>query len=149
MYEKYKAKIITEEGLIKKVYKDTLGFLTFGVGHNIEDNPIPPHILATLLNGDITLGISQLLSHDLHSVIHSLDTYLKWWDKLPSDAKIVLVDMCFNLGIKRLLRFRKMIKHLKNSEWEKASSELMKSRYSKQVPNRARRNRDLLFKLKT
>jgi hypothetical protein len=46
----YKEKLTREEGRIPTVYKDHLGNRTFGVGHNIESNPIPTNILETIIN---------------------------------------------------------------------------------------------------
>jgi GH24 family phage-related lysozyme (muramidase) len=54
-----KEKIIEQEGFRDKVYTDTEGVLTFGYGHNIENNPIPPRILKTIINVGAKKGAEE------------------------------------------------------------------------------------------
>jgi lysozyme len=67
---------------------------------------------------------------------------------LPEPAQIVLVDMCFNMGISRLLNFRNMIKAMEQDDWDKAADELLDSKYAAQTKRRARMNASLLISCK-
>ena len=47
-----------------------------------------------------------------------------------------VINMAFNLGLPRLLKFKNFQYHLNKCEYESASSEMLDSRWAKQVPNR-------------
>jgi GH24 family phage-related lysozyme (muramidase) len=57
----------------------------------------------------------------------------------------VLCDLCFNLGIKGLTKFKKFLQAVDDSDYEEAALELKKSKYFTQVPNRAKRNIKLVL----
>ena len=48
-----------------------------------------------------------------------------------------LVNMTFNIGITRLVKFRKMWEAIGDDDWEKASLEALDSKWAEQVGNRA------------
>ena len=119
------------EGEVLKPYKDSRGILTIGVGHNLE------------------LGISAAASdfifkEDLDKAEALLNAKCPVFAKLDANRQLVLLDLCFNLGINGLLGFKKMLAALDSEDYNKAGNELMNSRYAKQVPIRAAENRDVL-----
>ena len=129
MAERY---IKKHEGEVLKPYKDSRGILTIGVGHNLE------------------LGISAAASdfifkEDLDKAEELLNSKCPVFAKLDANRQLVLLDLCFNLGINGLLGFKKMLQALENKDYNKAGNELMDSRYAKQVPVRAAENRDVLI----
>jgi lysozyme len=50
---------------------------------------------------------------------------------------MVLVDMCFNLGISRFMGFKRMIEALRSEDYDRAAIEMINSRWAKQVRNRS------------
>ena len=48
--------------------------------------------------------------------------------------------MVYNLGITRLLKFKKMLAALDSGDYELAATEMLDSRYARQVKGRAKRN---------
>jgi lysozyme len=143
MKKRYELKIKHEEGLSLTVYSDTVNVLTWGYGHNLN-NPIPPQVLRTMINVGMREGAEQLLTMDIIEVMNNLSDNFPWWVKMPDKAKIALVDLCFNLGIVRLKKFKVTLGYLERGDYKRASINLVKSKYAKQVPNRAERNRILL-----
>jgi len=127
--EKY---ISANEGLKLKPYKCTAGKLTIGYGRNLDDRGISEDEALIMLKNDIAL-----CQYELN---RTLDFYVA----LPDNVKTVLIDMCFNLGISGLLKFKNMLSAIKEGNYQKAGSELMNSAYAGQVPNRAHRNKQLL-----
>ena len=114
------------EGIRLKPYLDTVGRLTIGVGRNLDD-----------------VGISKdeaemMLSNDIDRCIHDLDHHLPWWIDLDETRQMVLIDMCFNLGISRLLGFENTLKSIKSGEYEIASQQMLQSKWAGQVGNRAK-----------
>jgi lysozyme len=47
-----------------------------------------------------------------------------------------MIDLCFNLGLKRLLGFRKFLEAMSLGEYERAAVELQDSLWFKQVKSR-------------
>lgn len=120
------AKIIrVHEGLRLHPYKCTSGKLTIGYGRNIEDVGI------TVEEADM------LLDNDLNRVIDELKLNVHGFESLPYMVKVVLIDMCFNLGITRLMTFKKMFRAILLDDYIKAAKELLNSKYARQVKSRA------------
>ena len=117
--------LIKHEGLVCNLYKCSEDKLTIGVGRNLEAN-----------------GISEdeahyLLDNDIKRVIESLDKSFKMWRCMPKRARMVCIDMTFQMGITGFLGFRKTIALMQMGMWLEASEEVLDSKYARQTPNRA------------
>ncbi|MBF0189041.1 MAG: lysozyme [Magnetococcales bacterium] len=115
------------EGVRLKPYRCSAGKITIGIGRNIEEN-----------------GISypeaqMLLANDISRVLVELSTTFHWFRNLDEVRKRVLVDMCFNLGLSRLMKFRRMLSALELGGFTTASIEMVDSRWARQVGERAKR----------
>jgi lysozyme len=80
------------------------------------------------------------LANDIKQCIKELKGIMNRFDDLPEKAQLVLIDMCYNLGLSKLLNFENMLDAIDAKDWEKASAELLDSRYAAQVKRRARIN---------
>lgn len=130
------------EGVRYKPYYCTAGKLTIGVGRNLEDNPLTPEERKAC--GDIYQGITKnaaymLLRNDVTRCEEELRKNIPFYQSLDVERQYAVIDMCFNLGINKLLRFRKMLKALEEKKYNLAGAECLDSTYAKQVPIRARR----------
>ena len=67
-----------------------------------------------------------------------LDRNIPFWQSMPYNVRLVLADMCFNLGIKRLCRFTKMLEAMEERDFELAGEELLDSTYAVQVKETSR-----------
>jgi lysozyme len=119
--------LIIDEGLRLKPYKDTKGILTIGVGRNLDDVGISHDEAMALLDTDIANHAADL------------DRELPWWSRLDDARQLVLANMAFNLGIQRLLLFKKMLDHLARGEYDAAADEMQASSWAGQVGPRATR----------
>lgn len=113
------------EGVKYKPYSCTQGKMTIGVGRNLDD-----------------VGISEeeadyLLSNDIARIKTELDGCIHDVSKLSTNRRIVLLNMTFNLGISRLLKFKRMWLAIENDRYEDASREMLDSRWAVQVGYRA------------
>ncbi len=113
------------EGLRLKPYRDTQGKFTLGYGRNIDDNGITTEEAEFLFNNDYYKCRWELADHD-------------WYFDQPEHVKWALINMCFNMGITRLLGFTKMIAALKEKNYTKAALEALDSKWAKQVGDRAK-----------
>lgn len=124
--EALKDQLILHEGLKLKPYKCTAGKITIGVGRNIEDIGITEDEARSLLDNDI-LRVAQ-----------ELDNALPWWRDLSDVRQRVLLDMAFNIGTPTLMKFKNTLALIEAEEFEKASVEMLDSRWAEQVGQRAR-----------
>jgi len=120
--------IVNNEGLRLKPYRCTAGKLTIGIGRNLED-----------------VGISGeeadlLFENDLAHCEAGLSRNLPWFSWLDEVRKAVLIDMCFNLGIKGLLGFKTTLSLIEAKKYTEAAEQMLKSKWAHQVPKRAQRN---------
>lgn len=120
------------EGEVLKPYTDSQGILTIGIGHNLEQG--------------ISAEASKFIfNEDIDKAERLLKEKCPIFSQLDANRQIVLLDLCFNLGINGLLCFKKMLAALEKRDYKLAAKELMDSRYARQVPNRAKENRDVLI----
>jgi lysozyme len=81
----------------------------------------------------------MLLRNDIYQSDADLRRKVKWYDRAPEELKEVLINMCFNMGIKTLLSFRNTLWYMGAGEYEKAAENMLKSKWARQVKGRATR----------
>lgn len=117
--------LIRDEGLELKLYKDTKGKWTIGVGRNLSDNGITKAEALYLLHNDIERHRKEL------------EKKFSWFKTLNPVRKKVIVNMAFNLGVPRFSQFKKMIAAIKKQDWKEAAKQMIDSKWSKQVGDRS------------
>lgn len=115
-----------------KPYRDTVGKLTIGVGRNLDDVGISTEEADFLLMGDIS------------NVEDDLKSNLTFFSKLDEVRQVVLVDMCFNMGIKRLLNFKNTLALIAKGDYGAAADQMLKSVWASQVKLRAKRLSEMM-----
>lgn len=87
----------------------------------------------------------DLILQDLADVaMRDADEYSGGLAKYPEGVQEALGDMSYNMGRNRLFKFKKMQKALLSNDYDTAGQELLNSDYARQLPNRAKRNFDLM-----
>ena len=140
-------RFILHEGLRLQPYRCSRGKLTIGIGRCVETNPLTAEEVKVV--GDWKHGITRgaavyLLRNDLKRVYQALKKRIDFFGDLDDERQYALIDMGFNLGVEGLLRFRKMLKHLKNKHYQEAAEECLNSQYAKCVGKRAERIANIL-----
>lgn len=123
--EELKKWIKSHEGFNNMPYTDSVGKITIGWGRNIEDKGISKDEAELMLNNDIKAAYNDLKG-------------FSWYVLAPAGVKKALVNMCFNMGISRLLGFKKMIRALIARDYTKAAIEALDSKWASQVGERAK-----------
>lgn len=113
------------EGFRSKPYLCTAKKITIGYGRNLDDVGITQEEAEFLLLMDV-----RQATDDAHDIFPKMLDYTE-------NRQIALIDMVFNLGKTRLMKFRNMIDAVKSGDWEKAAIEATDSRWYKQVGARA------------
>ena len=128
------------EGYRNKVYLDTLGKRTVGVGHLCvedfweDDKEYEEKFLMTILE------------HDLQTAIKSAKQLIEEFgcDDIDEQAEEILIEMVFQLGKTGVSKFKNMWKALAEKNYIGASYEMLDSRWAKQTPNRAKAMANLM-----
>lgn len=127
------------EGFRAKSYKCSAGRWTIGYGHNIEAAPIPGCISSR--PGDLVLSKPDavaLLWLDLQVCENQVKRELSFYQPLDAVRRAVLLNMCFNMGIRGLSKFRGTLACISNRQWTDAGYHMLKSLWARQVGARAR-----------
>ena len=119
--------LIRDEGIRLKAYRDTQGLLTIGVGRNLDAVGLYPD------------EVDYLLDNDLRRVQEQVLIALPWTVSLDEARFGVLLNMCFNLGLRGLLKFREMLSAVETGDWTTAAVEMLDSDWAGQVGQRAER----------
>ena len=128
---------------MKFIYKDHLGFPTCGVGHLITKND--PEYDKPIGTPVTHARVMELLHADLSKVESEIHILFPDFSKYVWQCQHVLGDLCFNLGLPRLSKFKKMIAALEKDDIPVAAAELMDSKYAKQVPNQGKEKSEIII----
>ena len=135
--------VIKHEGYRNKVYLDTLGKRTVGVGHLCgedfweDDKEYEEKFLMTILEHDLSDAIKG--ANDLLAENGCMD--------MNEKAHEIIIEMVFQLGKTGVSKFRNMWKALSGLDYSTAASEMLDSRWAKQTPNRANGMADIMRSL--
>ena len=128
--------IIFHEGEKLKPYKDSLGVLTIGVGHNLD-------------NGISKAASRFIFKEDLKEATDWLIGFFgpQFWEAISEGRRRALIDLRFNLGSDKFKGFRRLIRSARLGDWEMVAYELVDSKWWQQVQDD---RRNLLYhQLKT
>lgn len=130
--ERLRRMLIVHEGLWLKPYRCPAGYLTIGVGRNLEARGISREEAMVLLESDIAEAEAAARG------------FFPAFDRLEEPRQAVLVDMAFNLGAVRLGGFWRFRAALERGDFEQAAREMLDSKWAKQVGPRARRLAEMM-----
>lgn len=128
-WDKLINRLTDEEGDRRKMYLDSKGIPTIGVGRNLRDKGIS------------AAEEAYLLANDLADTEHELDKHIPWWRNLSSIRQEVLMDMCFNMGWGDgsigLSSFRNTLFAVEHGDYSFAAKGIINSQYHREVGARA------------
>lgn len=155
--ERMTAQLLLHEGLRLKPYRCSEGYLTIGVGYNIDARGWGPleSCLGRVINKakpSITRAEAlRVLEDDIDRYERELETRWPHYKHLDEVRQRVVLDMAFNMGFK-LATFKNTKKAIEASDWQLAAAHMMKSLWSRQVGDgvggtydRAERLKDMML----
>lgn len=131
MIEQLTAQLRRDEGTRATAYKDSMGWLTIGVGRLIDSRKP-----GAGLRPD---EIDYLLRNDIADRVQALQKALPWFAKLDQARQGVLINMAFQMGTAGLLAFRQTLGLVRDGRYAEASEQMLKSKWAEQTPARAHR----------
>ena len=126
-----------DEGVKYEVYKDHLGYPTFGIGHLIlESDPEYGEDDGTAVSES---RVIEAFEQDCENVLRDCNILYEDFADLPEEAQQVIANMMFNMGRTRLSKFKGMKRGVDSRDWNAAADEMVDSTWYRQVTNRADR----------
>ena len=123
------------EGFRDKVYKCTEGYDTIGYGFAVKD---------LVMDEDVS---EMILRRKLDALIDRVNTRFPFVKKMPEEGQDVIYEMCYQLGVSGVSKFKKTLVYLENKEYRMAASEMLDSKWHRQTPNRSQRLSDIIREL--
>ncbi len=143
LIEKLKKEIIAHEGCVNKVYLDHLGNKTAGVGHLLVDDETDWEVGHKVSEKQV----DEWLEADLKTCIEGADKIFEDGGLENEEVALIVYNMTFNLGVAGFGNFKQTIRNIKHKKYFKASHQMLKSLWAKQVPNRANELSDRMRKV--
>src|SRR3990167_3019116 len=94
------AQLIEDEGEVLHGYKDSLGYLTIGIGHLIDKRKggsIPQRLSRIMFEDDIAMHTAEARAN------------FDWFDMLDAVRQDVIVMLLFNMGLGGVQGFHNML----------------------------------------
>ncbi|KII34839.1 hypothetical protein NL64_06125 [Pseudomonas fluorescens] len=121
------ARLSIDEDRRKRIYTDTVGKISGGVGRNLTDR------------GFRDDEIDLMLVNDVSEAIGECRRMFRNFDAIAEARQEALVNMMFNMGYTKLAGFKKMIAAVLANNWEEAARQMLESKWADQVGDRADR----------
>lgn len=141
LWDEIQKRLMIHEGCVDHVYTCPAGYKTIGIGRNLETNPLTAKEKEVVkdLNKITVEQAIYLLKNDVKRCTKDLIGNVSFFYQLDDERQYALLDMCFNMGIKRLLGFKRMLNAMLIGDYRGAAKECLMSKYAKDVGKRAQR----------
>ena len=131
-HERLKKQLENDELRSKKIYVDTVGKVSGGIGRNLTDRGFGEDEIDLMYANDI-----KIAEKDARALVPG-------FDHLDDVRQEVLANLSFNLGYSRLAGFKKFLAAVNSSRFADAAEELEDSKWFGQVGKRGARLRDAM-----
>ncbi|MDN7654304.1 glycoside hydrolase family protein [Burkholderia multivorans] len=126
-----KAELTLDEGRRSRIYVDTVGKVSGGIGRNLTDKGFRDN------------EIDLMYQNDVAETEAWLDRNLPWWRSLDPVRQRVMMNMAFNMQGK-LLTFVNTLAAIKRGDYAAAADGMLASKWATQVGARATRLADMM-----
>lgn len=126
------AQLEIDEGKRNKMYLDSKGIPSLGIGHNLRDKPISDRAVRVIFEDDVADAEA-----DIRKLFYD-------FDDLNDNRKAVVLNMMFNMGLPTFSQFKNTISLINHGEYGQAADAMLDSAWAKQVGERAVRLSNLM-----
>ena len=126
-----------EEGFSALPYYCTEGYPTIGYGQRLGPKDAPLDLYELVITKQVGLA---LLEQRLTLVYLGIKQF-PFFAKANESRQVIFISMAYQLGIRGLCGFKKMIEAVENNDWDCAANEALDSKWAKHdSPARANRS---------
>ena len=125
-----------EEGFSDKPYYCSQGYPTIGIGLKIGPKNAPLSNYTFRVSKKVA---QAFLEEEIVKIREAISSY-PWFTKSNEARQNILISMAYQMGVKGLLSFTNTLKFIENEHYIEAASNMLKSKWATQTPNRARRH---------
>ena len=125
--------IVDDEGMRLWPYVDTAGHRSWGVGHNLDAEPIAADVEDMLHE-----AVKLQFQYDLDAVLDVASTE-PWWTSLNDVRQAAIADMLFNLGLGAIRTFGTFFGYIAAQQWLHAAADLRTTKVDRELPVRYER----------
>ena len=137
MIDQLREELEIDEGNVKSVYLCSEKKLTVGIGHLCrEGEPEYDMEVGTPVSEE---RVAELFEKDVGWTVKDCYKLLPDFDMLPEEVRLIFANMMFNLGMKNLGMFKRLLAAIEDRDWQKAADEMYDSKWRRQLPNRSGR----------
>jgi GH24 family phage-related lysozyme (muramidase) len=130
-----------EEGKKLKAYVCSEGYLTVGIGHNLDSDKALSILDRVLSKGDVITEdeCKKLFQQDIIRVKANIAQHLPYFPTLATKYQLLLINMVFQLGISGTLAFKNTLQAVKEDRPLQVEQGIQRSKWFRQTPNRCAR----------
>ena len=137
MIEQLREELMADEGCVMRVYEDHLGLKTVGIGHLCRKSD--PEYEMKVGDPVSEERVMELFDQDMSWTFRDCIRLLPKYNDLPDEVRLIVANMMFNLGSKRLSGFQRLLAAVEREDWNSAADEMYDSRWREQLPERSGR----------
>jgi lysozyme len=137
MINQLRDELTIDEGCLNHLYLDHRGLKTVGIGHLCRESD--PEFDMEIGDPVSEERVAELFDKDITWTLHDCLRLLPEFDELPTEVRLIVANMMFNLGASRLGGFKRMLAAVEKGDWSSAADEMVDSRWHRQVPERSGR----------
>lgn len=131
---KLKQELIADEGLSTRLYWCPTGHATYGVGHNLEANPLTHDQRAQGLRLRFNQAFAlRLLNDDIGRLLDHMRIRMPWVFRLPEPQQRAIANMAHQLGIVGVLKFAPTWGYLQAGDLAEVERRLRAAPWAKQT----------------
>ncbi len=123
LQQQLKKMMIFDESKENFIYKDHLGNETVGIGH-------------LCANGFSDAVVDLIFQEDWQACVSFLSKNFDWFEFLDDVRKLAMINMRFQLGPDRFMKFKATIACMAKKDYIGASRQILASKWAKQTPTR-------------
>lgn len=136
--------LVSQEGYKKRVYIDSEGFPTVGIGHKLPNRYKELEGRAPFTEKEL----NRFFELDSASAYDNAKDNIPGFSRMPVSLQAALVSQAFQLGKTGQRKFKNMIDAIEAGDWREAAEQALDSNWAKQTPKRARHLANELLKIR-
>ena len=137
------------EGFREKTYQCTEGHDTIGIGFAWKDLHFDEEVCNKVIEQNRhNIKLSEevcdiILEQKIDGILGKLHKVAPWVEESNRVVQMVIINMCYQMGVSGVMKFKKALAAMQISDWETAAKELLDSKWARQTPNRANELADM------